>query len=78
MSHTDIKNLLSQLHDTFGSNAPSPQIAELMAQMQRQLDSGNADVSDAASELLLEVEAEHPDATAIVLNIIEVLDRMGI
>jgi len=80
MSHTEIKSLLTQLHDTFGSNAPSPQVAELMKKMQQHLHSDDVEpeISDTASDLLLEVEAEHPDATIIVLNIIETLDKMGI
>jgi len=80
MSHGEIKNLLTQLHDTFAGNAPSPQVNELMNKMQQHLESGSVEpeISDTASDLLLEVEAEHPDATIIVLNIIEMLDKMGI
>jgi len=80
MSHTEIKSLLTQLHDTFGGNAPSPQVNELMQKMQQHVHTGSIEpeISDTASDLLLEVEAEHPDATIIVLNIIEILDKMGI
>lgn len=80
MSHSEIKNLLTQLHDTFGSNAPSPQVSALLEKMQQHLQTSNIepDISDTASDLLLEVEAEHPDATITVLNIIEILDKMGI
>jgi hypothetical protein len=83
MSNTEIKSLLTQLHDSFGSSSPSPQISRLMQDMQLQLDgakpgAGEPDLSDNASALLAEVEAEHPDATVVVLNIIEMLDRMGI
>lgn len=80
MSHTEIKNLLTQLHDTFGGSAPSPQVNELMQKMQQHVQTSTVEpeISDTASDLLLEVEAEHPDATIIVLNIIEALDKMGI
>ncbi len=80
MSHTEIKSLLTQLHDTFGGSAPSPHINELMQKMQQHVQSGKVEpeISDTASDLLLEVESEHPDATVIVLNIIEILDKMGI
>lgn len=80
MSHTEIKSLLTQLHDTFAGNAPSPQVAALIEKMNQQVTTSSIhpDISDAASDLLLEVEAEHPDATVIVLNIIEILDKMGI
>lgn len=80
MSHTEINNLLTRLHDTFGGNAPSPQVAELMQKMQQHVQTSGVEpeISDTASDLLLEVEAEHPDATIIVLDIIEVLDKMGI
>lgn len=80
MSHSEIKNLLTRLHDTFGGNAPSPQVEELMARMQQHVQNSTVEpeISDTASDLLLEVEAEHPKATAIVLDIIERLDKMGI
>lgn len=80
MSNTEITSLLTQLHDSFGSNAPSPQIKELMDKMQQHVQTATVapEVSDTASDLLLEVEAEHPNGTVIVLNIIETLDKMGI
>jgi hypothetical protein len=84
MSNTEISSLLTRLHDSFGDNAPSPQIQQLMKKMQEHLHEsskpaeGEPDISDTASTLLAEVEAEHPDATAIVLNMIETLDKMGI
>jgi len=80
MSQTEIKSLLAQLHDAFGGNAPSPSINELMQKMQQHVQANKIEpeISDTSSDLLLEVEAEYPDATVIVLNIIEILDRMGI
>jgi hypothetical protein len=80
MSQTEIKNLLTRLHDTFAGNAPSPQINELMQKMEQHLKSSEVDpeISDTASDLLLEVEAENPNATIVVLDIIELLDKMGI
>lgn len=78
MPTPEVKSLLTQLHQSFGDNAPSPQVKQLLDEMQRQADSPNPDMSDAASNLLLELEGEHPQATSIVLRIIEILDSMGI
>ena len=80
MSHTEIKNLLSQLHDTFAGNAPSPAVNALMQQMEQSLQNGKVapEIADAASEMLAEIEGEHPKATQLVLDIIEILDRMGV
>lgn len=78
MPTPEVKSLLTQLHQSFGDNAPSPQVKQLLDEMQRQADSANPDMSDAASNLLLELEGEHPQATSIVLRIIEILDSMGI
>lgn len=80
MSQVEIKNLLTQLHDIFGSNAPSAEVNALMQKMQQHVAGGKIEpeIADTASDLLIEVEAEHPDATVAVLNIIEILDRMGI
>lgn len=78
MPTPEVKSLLTQLNNSFGNNAPSPQVKQLLDEMQRQADSANPDMSDAASSLLLELEGEHPQATSIVLRIIEILDSMGI
>ena len=79
MSHPQIENLLTRLHDSFGGNAPSPAIRQLMEQMQQQVKAGqDGDLGDSASALLVEIEGEHPQGTTLVLEIIEILDRMGI
>jgi hypothetical protein len=80
MSHTELKGLLTRLHDTFADNAPSPQVNALMQKMEQHLQADKVapEISDTASHLLVEVEGEHPQATTIVLDIIEILDRMGV
>lgn len=80
MSHQDIQGLLTQLHDTFAGNAPSAEVNALMQKMQQSLQNGKVEpeIADSASDLLIEVEGTHPRATQIVLDIIEILDRMGI
>ena len=80
MSHTQLTGLLTQLHDTFAGNAPSAEVNALMQKMQQSLQNGKVapEIADAASELLVEVEDAHPKATALVLDIIEILDRMGV
>ncbi len=80
MSHKEIHGLLTQLHDAFAGNAPSPQVSALMQKMQQSVQNGKVEpeIADAASDLLIEVEGHHPKATQLVLDIIEILDRMGI
>ena len=80
MSHTELKGLLTQLHDTFSGNAPSAEVNALMQKMQQSLQNGKVEpeIADAASDLLVEVEGQHPQATQLVLDIIEILDRMGV
>jgi len=80
MSQTEIKNLLTQLHDSFAGNAPSPQVGELITKMQQHVQTSTIapEISDTASDLLVEIESENPAATTVVLNIIELLDKMGI
>lgn len=80
MSHKEIQGLLAQLHDTFAGNAPSPEVSALMQKMEQSVQNGKVEpeIADAASDLLVEVEGVHPKATQLVLDIIEILDRMGV
>lgn len=80
MSHAQLSGLLTKLHDTFAGNAPSPEVSALMKQMEQSLQGGKVapEIADAASDMLIEVEGAHPQATAVVMDIIEILDRMGV
>jgi len=80
MSHKELQGLLTQLHDTFSGNAPSAEVNLLMKKMQQSLQNGKVDpeIADSASDLLVEMEGASPKATQIVLDIIEILDRMGV
>jgi hypothetical protein len=80
MSHKELQSLLTQLHDTFSGNAPSAAVGALMQKMQQSLQNGKVEpeIADSASDLLVEVEGAHPKATQLVLDIIEILDRMGV
>jgi len=80
MSHTELKGLLTRLHDTFADNAPSPQVSALMQKMEQSLQDGKVapEIADAASDMLVEVEGVHPKATQVMMDMIEILDRMGV
>lgn len=80
MSHKELQGLLTQLHDTFAGNAPSAAVSTLMQKMQQSLQNGKVEpeIADSASDLLVEVEGASPKATQLVMDIIEILDRMGV
>lgn len=78
-----INNLLTQLHDTFGDNEPSPQVAHLMQEMQRHVQHWESPAPeeallDTAEALATELEVEHPAASTVVRKIIEALNNMGV
>lgn len=78
-----VNNLLTQLHDTFGDDEPSPQVAQLMQDMQLHIKDWDAhtpesDILETADALVTELEAEHPHAVGIVRKIIETLNNIGV
>lgn len=78
-----INNLMTQLHDTFGDDEPSPQVAQLMQEMERHVQHWQSPAPedallDTAEALAAELEVEHPAATGVVRKIIEALNNMGV
>ncbi len=78
-----INNLMTQLHDTFGDDEPSPQVAQLMQEMERHVQHWESPAPeeallDTAEALATELEVEHPAATSIIRKIIETLNNMGV
>jgi hypothetical protein len=78
-----INNLMTQLHDTFGDDEPSPQVAQLMQEMQRHVKHWETPAPeeallDTAEALATELEVEHPAAATVVRRIIEALNNMGV
>jgi hypothetical protein len=84
MPQAKVKNLISQLHDTFGDDLTSPQQQQLMDSMKSHVHNwGETEPVDPnfqeCVELLLEdVEEQHPAAAGIVREILEVLGNIGI
>ena len=83
MPKQHIEGLISQLHEKFAVSDTSPQQEALLAEMQSQLDEWegpkpSSDFLDNAEMLLQEVEEEHPTLAAIIGEIINALNRMGI
>lgn len=84
MAQTELQNLITSLHDTFGDDLTSPQQQQLMAKMRNHLHDVNepepSDISlKETTELLLEdIEEQHPQAAATVREILKMLGNMGI
>lgn len=84
MPKPKIENLLTQMHDAFGDNTPSPEVARLMQKVQEQMhdwdqpEPPEPSMLDTAEMLLAEIESEHPQAAAIMLKIIETLNNIGV
>lgn len=77
-----INNLLSQLHDTFAGDEPSPKAAELLRDMQLHMNRWNTpspeeELIDTADALFVELETDHPQAAMLVRKIIETFANMG-
>lgn len=83
MARQIVNNLLTQLHDTFGDNKPSPQVEQLMLDMQRHINRWDTptpeeDIFDTAEALVAELEVKHPGAAGVVRKIIETLNNIGV
>ncbi len=80
MPQQQLENLMTRLHETFGSTEASPQQQQLMDDLQRHIENGNNDptLQDSANLLLEELEIDHPKAAVILREIIETLGRLGI
>ena len=80
MPKKTIDRLISQIHEAYGDNEPSPQGAQLMRDMQKhagQADAGS-DLQATANALLAELEADHPQAVAVARKVIETLGNIGV
>lgn len=84
MPKEKIQNLLTELHESFGSAEPSQQQQALLAEVQRHIhDMGTPDVPDQTFsdtlELLVEdMKEDHPQGAAIVSQIMKVLVDIGV
>ncbi len=79
-----VESLITDLHERFGDDLPSPQQQELMAQLQAHIhDLGEAepvepDFLEAVEVYLAEIEGEHPKAAAVVHQILDTLRNIGV
>ena len=83
MPKQHIEGLISQLHDKFAVSDTSPQQEALLAQLQSQLAEWEGpkpsdDFLTNAEMLLQELEDEHPTLAAMIAEVINTLNRMGI
>lgn len=84
MPRERIQNLLTELHESFGTDEPSPQQQMLLADVQRHVhEMGTPEVldpsfSDTLESLVEEMKEEHPQGAAIVSQILKVLVDIGI
>lgn len=84
MPKEKIQNLLTELHESYGSSEPSAQQQMLLAEVQRHVhDMGTPEVqdqsfSDTLELLVEEMKEDHPQGAAIVTQIMKVLVDIGI
>ena len=80
MPQQQLDNLITRLHDRFGSSEVSPQQQQLLDDLQRH-SAGGADtlsLQDSANAILEELEIDHPKAAAVLREIVETLGRLGV
>jgi hypothetical protein len=81
MPQKHLDNLMTRLHETFGSSEVSPQQQQILDSMRLQLNGNSLDkpsLQDSANLLLEELEMDHPKAAAILREIIETLGHIGV
>ena len=76
MPQQHLENLITRLHDEFSPGQSSPQQQQLLSELQSQPPHPSA--KDSANLLLESLEVEHPQAAAILREIIETLSRLGL
>ena len=84
MPQEKISNLITDLHERFGDDLSSPEQQALMQALQSHAhDLGAAEPVDPSFQetlnlLMEEVEIEHPQAAAILREVMDALKNMGI
>ena len=84
MPRQHLDNLISRLHQEFSPGFSSPQQQQLLDELQLHMHNRNEATpaapspKDAANALLESLEVEHPQAAAVVREIIETLGRLGL
>lgn len=84
MPKQKLENLMSQLHEQFGTVEPSPQQQRLMRDLEAHVHNASEPTPEDPSliesaELLIEsLEGEHPRSTAILREILATLKNIGV
>lgn len=83
MPKKTLDHLITQLHEAIGDDQPSPQVAQLIHDMERQVNRWNPPAPEdglklAAENLVTALEAEHPQAVAVARKIMAALVDIGI
>ena len=84
MPRQELQNLITRLHEQFGSDAASPEQQRWMQSLQQHLHAPNEpaptepNLADTANLLLESLEEEHPQAAGIVREILQTLGRLGL
>lgn len=83
MPKSHIAGLITQLHEKFADSDTSPQQEAALARMQSELSEWEgpkppASFTETAELLLQEVEEEHPKAAALLREIINSLNSIGV
>lgn len=84
MPRQHLDNLISRLHNEFSPGFTSPEQQRLMNELQLHLHNSSDPAPaapsprDTANALLESLEVEHPQAAAVIREIIETLGRLGL
>ncbi len=84
MPRQQLDNLITRLHEHLAPNENTPQQQQWMAELQRHRHNPNEpapsdpSIQDTANLLLESLEEEHPQAAAILHEIIATLGRLGL
>jgi len=84
MAEPKIENLISELHELYGSDETSPQQKKLLADLERHIHpAGAADEPDPVpldtlERLVAEMAKDHPKSAAAMFQVLEVLKNMGV
>lgn len=84
MPQRKVENLISELHEMYGSDQPSPQQQQLLADLERHIHpAGLADEPepvplDTLEQLVEEVAKDHPRSAAVMFQVLETLKNMGV
>ena len=84
MPKKKIERLMSDLHEQFGGDLTSPQQQQLMEKMQHHLhrwgenEPLEPNFQESVELLLEDIKDKHPKAAAVIKEVLEVLNNIGI